>query len=145
LADSSATRQRADEIRLFIKETADKLTPVAKTAIPRWLIVVLAIFPMGVTLLTVGGAAFVGSYRLSQNEAVLADMADTMKRVEGALSHMEVLEQRIVWLEKDAITQERDIRMIESIARDNKTAVRNVAHDVSTFRTFLPIAAKGDG
>ncbi len=137
MPDSSATRQRADEIRLFIKETADKLAPgeVVRAAMPLWLVVVLAIFPMGVTLLSVAGAAYVGSYRLNEMEKVMA-------RVEGALSTIELVEYRVSTLEDENRKRERDIRMVEEIARNNKTNVRTAAHDIATFRTFLPTAAK---
>jgi len=130
--DSSATRRGVEEIRKIIREIGPK-----KATMPIWLVVVIAVFPMTITFLSVAGAAYVGSYRLNEVEKVMA-------RIEGALSTITLIEYRVTTLEKENLLRERDIRMVETIARDNKTNVRTVAHDVATFRTFLPTAVAAE-
>ena len=132
--ESSATRHKRDEVRRFVEETARHLSHAKTATIPLWLLILTAVFPMVVIFLSLAGAAYVGSYRLNEMEKVMA-------RVEGALSTIKLVEYRVTTLEEENRKRERDIRTVERIAQDNKTNVRTAAHDIATFRSFLPMAA----
>ena len=92
--------------------------------------------------------------RLAAIEEILKTQTTTMERLEGALTFIQLVDQRVVTLEDWRKVQEsetkriesegrKDLRRVETVARDNKTAVRLVAHDVKNLNTLLLLAGSG--
>ena len=92
--------------------------------------------------------------RLAKIEEILKAQTTTMERLEGALTFIQLVEQRVVTLEDWRKVQDfetkriesearKDVRQVERIARDNKTAVRLVAHDLKNLNTLLLLTGSG--
>ena len=104
--------------------------------------------PVFVILVTFVGAVSVAFNKLSDIEERLVKQASTMDRLEGALSHMELLDFRITTLEDQSREQRGGLAKLAEVVANNKLNVRNAKHDLDTFRGFLPIITKerkGDG